>query len=46
MNSEQAAGIRGAIEAAMSTLTDAQLRELTLDPYLEVRAQLAVAHAA
>ncbi len=46
MNSAHATGIRKAVEAAMSTLTDSQLRHLTLEPYLEMRAQVALPHAA
>ncbi len=46
MNDAQTEGVRGAVVAALSTLTPEQIRELTMQPYMELRDQLHAVAAA
>ena len=46
MNSDQEAGIRSAVTAAMSTLSTEDLRELVFEPYRSLRQEVTVAQAA
>lgn len=46
MHSDLVRGIELAVAAAVATLTDDEIRQLTVEPYMDLRAEAAASRAA
>lgn len=46
MNSAHVRGIESAVRAAVATLTDAEIRQLTVEPFNELRLEMVTARVA